>query len=77
MNLLGSDLFLRLLINLFAALLVAAPRPLNLDGSDVVHGEAMVFEEAPRQGHLVGRLDETGTEVAHALLLVLGHHVER
>ena len=43
----------------------------------MIHGEAMVLEESPGQGHLVRRLDQPGTKVSHALLLVLSHHVER
>ena len=44
LKLLRSDLLLGLLINLLATFLVAAPRPLNLYGSDMVHGKAMIFE---------------------------------
>ena len=44
LNLLSSNLLFGLLINLLATFLVTAPRPLNLYGSDMVHGKAMVFE---------------------------------
>ena len=44
LKLFRSDLLLGLLINLLATFLVAAPRPLNLYGSDMVHGKAMIFE---------------------------------
>ena len=42
----------------------------------MIHGEPMVFEQASCQRHLVGSLNQASTEVSHALLFVLGHHVE-
>ena len=58
------------------SLLIAAPRPLDLDSGDVIHGEAMVLEQAPSQRHLIRCLDQPGAKVSHALLLIFGHHVE-
>lgn len=69
------DLF-RFLCHFTAALLVATPGPLDLDGRDMVHSEPMIFEETPCKGHLVGRLDQARAKVTHALLLIFGHHVE-
>ena len=77
LNLLGCNFFLRLLSDLAATFLVSSPGPLDLDGSDMVHGESMVLEEAPSQRHLVSSLDQTSAEVSHALLLIFRHHVER
>ena len=77
MNLFRSDLVFRLLGELAASFLIAAPGPLNLNRRDVIHGEAVILEESPGQGHLVRRLDQPGAKVTHTLLLVLGHHVER
>lgn len=56
--------------------LVAAPGPLDLDRGDMVHGEAMVLEQAPRQRHLVSCLDEAGAEIAHRLVLALRHVIK-
>lgn len=42
----------------------------------MIHGEPMVLEQASRQRHLVSSLNQASTEVSHALLLVLSHHVE-
>ena len=70
-----NDVF-RFLGYLLSPLLVASPCPLNLDRSDMVHGEAMVLEKTSSEGHLVRCLDQAGTKVSHALLLILRHHVE-
>jgi len=62
--------------DLLLALKEPSPGPLNLDRRDVVHRETMVLEQTPRQGHLVGRLDQSRTEVPPALLLTLVELVE-
>ena len=71
LNLLSGELVLRFLSDLATLFLEAAPGPLDLDGSDVVHGEPVVFEKSTSQRHLVGGLDESGTEVFHGLILAL------
>lgn len=76
LNLLSGNCVLRFLCDFPATLLVAAPSPLDLNGCNMVHGESVVLEKPSSQGHFVGGLDEASTEVSHALLLVLGHHVE-
>ena len=76
LDLLCCHSVLGLLGDLASTLLVASPGPLDLDCSDVVHCESMVLEESPRQRHLVGGLDKSSTEIAHTLLLILGHHIE-
>jgi hypothetical protein len=42
----------------------------------MVHGESVIFKEAPGQGHLVGGLNESCTEVPPALLFTLVENVE-
>ena len=76
LNLFCRDCGLGFLRDLATTLLEATPGPLNLNCSDVIHRESMVLEEAPCQRHFVCGLDQSGTEVSHALLFVPGHHVE-
>jgi len=76
LNFFSSDLVFRLLCELASSLLVPAPSPLDLNRRDVIHSETMVLEQASGQGHLIRRLDQACTEVAHALLFILGHHIE-
>lgn len=61
---------------LAAFLEASAPGPLDLDCTNVVHGETMVLEESPCETHLVGGLNEGGTEILHATVLILCHYVE-
>ena len=65
-----------LLFFLLFAFEEAAPCPLDLNGSDVVHGKAMVFEKPTRQRHFVRSLYESSTEITIAVLFAAGHHVE-
>ena len=76
MNFLGRDCVLRFLCDLPFAFLVASPRPLDLDGGDMVHGESMIFEKSSSQRHFIGGLDQTGAEVSQASVFILDHHVE-
>ena len=76
LDLFSGDNLLRLLSHLSATLLIASPRPLDLDCSNVVHGESMILEESSCERHLVCCLDKAGAEVTHALLLILSHHIE-
>ena len=77
LNLLCSELVFRFLSEFAAPFLITAPGPLDLDSRDMIHGEAVVLEESPGQGHLVRRLNQSSTKVSHTLLFVLSHHVER
>jgi hypothetical protein len=63
-------------LNLFFTFKIASPGPLNLDSGNVIHGKTMILEQAASKGHLVGRLDESSTEVSKTLILVFVHHVE-
>jgi len=66
------------LLLLFTFLLkIGPPRPLNLDSSDVVHGEAMVFEKSPSKTHLVSRLYKGSTEILHAPVFIFSKYIER
>ena len=76
LNFLSSNRFSGLLLYFLFSLLVASPRPLNLDGSNMIHSEAMVFKESPSERHLVCRLDQTSAEVTHAFFLSPTHVVE-
>jgi hypothetical protein len=42
----------------------------------MIHRETVVLKQTPRQGHLIGRLDQRRTEVPPALLLTLVELVE-
>ena len=77
LNFLGSELVLGLELYLLLPLQVASPRPLNLDGSDVIHGKSVVLEKSPGQRHLVGSLDDRSTEISQALIFILVHDIER
>ncbi len=76
LNLFSSYSVFGFLCNLSASLLVSAPSPLYLNSCNVIHSEPMVLEKPTSQWHLISGLDQTGTKVSHALLLVLGHHIE-
>ena len=77
LNLFSSKLILRLQFYLLLSLEVASPRPLNLDGSNVVHGKPMILEESSRQRHLICGLDDGGTEISQALIFILMHDIKR
>lgn len=65
-------------LSLFPSLLKAgAPRPLDLNRTDVVHRKSMILEQAPCQGHLVSGLNQSSAEILHAAVFILCHDVKR
>lgn len=65
-------------LSLFPSLLkTCAPRPLDLNRTDVVHRESMILEQASCQGHFVSGLNQSSAEILHATVFILGHYVER
>jgi hypothetical protein len=76
LDFLGGQLILGFQLHLLLTFKVASPGPLDLNGSDVVHGKPMILEESPGKGHLIGGLNEGGTEVPQALILIFVHDIE-
>lgn len=74
--LLHCHLFFTLGLNFLLSFFVAAPCPLDLDGSDMIHGESMILEESPGQSHLIRCLYECCTEIPPALLFTPVEDVE-
>lgn len=64
LDLLRSHLILGFELDLFLALKISSPGPLDLDGSNMVHGESVIFEKPSSQGHFVGGLDYSCTEIS-------------
>ena len=62
-------------LNLLLSFQVSSPGPLDLDCGDVIHSEPVVFEEPSSQRHFVSCLNNSGTEISQALILILVHHV--
>ena len=77
LNFFSCTLIFRLLSYLATTFLKAAPRPLDLNGCDMVHCKSVILEETPCQRHFVGRLNEASAEVSHRNIFALGHVVER
>ena len=76
LDLLSSQNVLRLLRLFLLPLLVAAPGPLNLDSSNMVHGKSVILKESSSKRHLVSSLYEARREIPHAGILTLSHHIE-
>lgn len=76
LNFFSSYSLLRLLLNLFLLFLVTSPSPLDLNCCDMIHGESVVFEKSSCQWHFIRWLNNTRTEVTHALFFALLHVIE-
>mmetsp|Transcript_15748 Transcript_15748/g.24228 ORF Transcript_15748/g.24228 Transcript_15748/m.24228 type:complete len:511 (-) Transcript_15748:12-1544(-) len=76
LDLLSHLLVLCFKLDFLLPLKVPSPRPLDLDSCNVVHRESVVLEQTTRQGHFISSLDESSTEVLHALIFILIHQVE-
>ena len=76
LNFFCCDNIFRFLSHFLSSLLVTTPSPLNLDRSDMIHSKAMILEKTSCERHFVCCLDQAGTKVSHALLLILCHHIE-
>ena len=68
LNSFSCNLVLRLLHFLLFAFEESTPRPLNLDGGNVVHSESMILEKTSSKTHLIRSLDECRAEVTKAVL---------
>ena len=76
LDLLSGHLVLCFQLDLLFSLNEPSPRPLNLDGSNVVHSKTVVFEQASRKGHFISCLDNGRAEVSEALILIFMHDIE-
>ena len=76
LNFLSSNNILRLLFDSLLTFNEAAPGPLNLDSRNVVHGKAMILEEATSERHLIRCLNDCRAVVSQALVFIQVSHVE-
>jgi hypothetical protein len=77
LDFLGGQLVLGFEFHLLFTFEVASPGPLDLNGSNMVHGKPVIFEKSPGQGHLIGRLNQGGTEISQTLIFIFVHHIKR
>ena len=63
-------------LNLLLPLYETPPSPLNLNGSNVIHGESVIFKQPPSQTHFISSLDDSSAIIPQTLVFILMHNIE-
>jgi len=77
LNFFCCQLVLCLQLDLLFSFKIPSPGPLNLNCSNMVHCESMIFEKSSCQRHFIRCLNNSSAKISQALIFVLMHDIER